>query len=136
MSPKDVEVAEASFRLWNQGDRDGFLAAFHPEGRWSSAIKRQVEGGEGLYRGREESASSGTNGTLSGARGTSSSPRFAVHGTGASSRSARFQGIGAGSGIDIERTFGWVFQVENGLIREARTFLSREEALEAAGLRE
>src|SRR4051794_21565836 len=54
MSAKDLEAAEAAVRLWNEGDRAGFLAAFHPDGQWSSAINRQVEGGEGLYRGREE----------------------------------------------------------------------------------
>ena len=36
----------------------------------------------------------------------------------------------------LERPFGWILRVEDGLIRDARTYLSREEALEAAGLSE
>ena len=93
---------------------------------------------EGVFTGdARKSAGSGTNGTLFGAPGgASSSRRFAVHGTAASLRSAAFHGVGTGSGIDLERRFGWVFRIEDGLIREVRTYLSREEALEAAGLRE
>jgi len=47
-----------------------------------------------------------------------------------------FRSTGAGSGVGLERPFGWVFRVEDGLIRDARTYRSREETLEAAGLSE
>ena len=136
MSAKDVEAAEASVRLWNKGDRAGFLAAFHPDGQWSSAIKRQVEGGEGLYRGREEigmfwdewhSVWDPPNIVFSEARSPRDGWVVAFGG---------FRATGAGSGVGVEREFGWVFQIENGLIREASTYLSRKEALEAAGLSE
>jgi hypothetical protein len=36
----------------------------------------------------------------------------------------------------LDRPFGWVFKIEDGLIREVRAYLSREDALEAAGLEE
>ena len=136
MSNEDIEAVTAAIRLWNRGDRESFLAAFHPEGEFSSAIKRQVEGGEGLYRGREEIGGfwdewhtvwEELNIIVSEVR----SPRDGfVLAFGA------LRGIGKGSGVDLEQPFGFVFRVEDGLIREARAYFSREEAFEAAGLSE
>lgn len=134
MSAKDIDAAEAAVRLWNQGDRAGFLAAFHPEGEWSSAIKRQVEGGDGLYRGREEIGSfwdewhavwEDLNVVVSEVRSPRDGSVFVFGG---------LHGTGVGSGVGLERPFGWVFQFEDGLIREVRAYLSRDEALAAAGL--
>jgi hypothetical protein len=136
MSQEDVSIAEAAVQFWNQGDRERFLGAFHPEGKWSSAIKRQVEGGEGLYSGREEigrfwdewhAVWSELKINLSEIRSPRDGSVFAcgaVHGT------------GFGSDVGTERPFGFVFRIEDGLIREVRAYLSREEALEAAGLSE
>jgi|SRR5687768_15459435 ketosteroid isomerase-like protein len=136
MSQEDVSVAKAAVRSWNQGDRDGFLAAFHPEGKWSSAIKRQVEGGEGLYSGREEIGSFWDEWhavwtDLEISVSEIQSPRDgSVFAFGA------LHGTGIGSGLGLERPFGWVFHIEDRLIREVRAYLSRDEALEAAGLPE
>jgi ketosteroid isomerase-like protein len=134
MSGTDVEAAEAAVRLWNQGDRHGFLAAFHPEGIWSSAVKRQVEGGEGLYRGHEEigifwdewhAVWDDLQIHVSEVRSPREGYVFAF---------GALHGTGTGSGVSVERPFGWVFQFEEGLIREVRAYFSRDEALEAAGL--
>jgi len=136
MSAKDIEAVEAAVRLWNQGDRAGFLAAFHPEGEWSSAIKRQVEGGDGLYRGREEigrfwdewhAVWDDLNIIVSEVRSPRDGCVFAF---------GAVHGIGIGGGVGLERPFGWVLQFEDGLIRDVRAYLSRDEALEAAGLSE
>jgi ketosteroid isomerase-like protein len=136
MSQEDVSVAEQAVRLWNQGDRDAFLAAFHPEGRWSSAIKRQVEGGEGLYSGREEigrfwdewhAVWKDLEIIVAELRSTREGWVLAF---------GALHGIGVGSGVGLERPFGWVFHIEGGLIREGRAYLSRDEALEAAGVSE
>ncbi|MDX6583033.1 MAG: SnoaL-like domain [Solirubrobacterales bacterium] len=136
MADKDREAAEAAVQAWNRGDRAGFLAAFHPDGRWSSAIKRQVEGGEGLYQGREDIGRFWDEwhavwDELDIVISEVISPREgwvvafgALHGT------------GIGSGVGSERSFGWVFQVEDGLIRDVRAYLSHADAREAAGLPE
>ena len=55
------------------------------------AVKLAGRGGEGVYRGREEIGSSGTNGTLSGRNWTSSSRRLVVDATAGSLRSAGFE---------------------------------------------
>jgi ketosteroid isomerase-like protein len=136
MSDHDIEITHAAIRSWNEGDRAGFLAAFHPEGQWSSAIKRQVEGGDGLYRGREEierfwdewhAVWEGLNIIVSEIRSPRDGCVFAFGG---------LQATGSGSRVGLERPFGWVLLLEDGLIREVSAYLSRDEALEAAGLTE
>jgi ketosteroid isomerase-like protein len=136
MSREDVRVAERAVQLWNQGDREAFLRTFHPDGKWSSAIKRQVEGGEGLYSGREEIGSFWDEwhavwNELEIIVPEIRSPR---HGT--VFAFGALHGTGIGSGVALDRPFGWVFKIEDGLIREVRAYLSREDALEAAGLEE
>jgi len=135
MSEEQVAVAEAVVRFWNARERESFLALFHPDGIWSSAIKRQVEG-EGLYRGREEIGRfwdewHGVWDELKIVFSEVSNPHDGcVFAWGA------LRGSGKASGVDTERPFGWVCQVEDGLIREVRAYLTRDEALEAAGLSE
>jgi ketosteroid isomerase-like protein len=136
MSEEDVTVAQAAIRLWNEREREGFLALFHREGIWSSAIKRQVEGGEGIYRGREQIRGFWDEwhavwDELEISTSEISSPRDGcVFAWGA------LRGSGIGSGVETERPFGWVFVIEDGLIREVRAYLDRDGAVEAAGLSE
>ena len=135
-SSGEVAVAEAAVRFWYAGDREGFLGVFHPQGTWSSAIKRRVEGGEGLYRGREgigefwdewHSVWDDLSIVVSDFR----RPRAGwLLGIGA------LRAKGAGSGAGTEQPFNWVFRIEDGLIREVRAYLDRDEALRAAGISE
>jgi len=136
MPDQDVAVAEAAIQSWNANEREGFLAQLHPQATWSSAIKRQVEGGEGLYRGREEIGRFWDEwhavwDELKIIVSEISSPSDGcVFAWGA------LRGSGMASGAGTERPFGWVFQIEDGVIREIRAYLTRDEALEAAGLSE
>ena len=136
MSEEDVAVAEATIRFWNTGQRERWLAQFQPQGTWSSAIKRQIEGGEGLYRGREEIGRFWDEWhaiweELEIIVSEISSPHDGcVFVWGA------LRGSGMASGAGTEQPFGFVAQVEDGLIREVRAYLNRDEALEAAGLSE
>ena len=136
MSEDNVGVVQAAARFWNAKEREPFLALFHADAIWSSAIKRQVEGGEGLYRGREEIGAFWDEwhavwDNLEMIIFEIESPREdCVFAWGA------LRASGSASGAGTERPFGWVFQIENGLIREVRAYLTRDEALEAAGLSE
>jgi len=134
MSEEDLAVADAAVRAWNARERDSFLALFHAHGMWSSAIKRQVEGGEGLYRGHEEigafwdewhSVWKDLDIVVSEFRSPREGCVFAF---------GALRGSGTGSGVGTQRPFGWVFQIEDGLILEVRAYLNREEALKAAGM--
>ena len=133
-SEDHVAVAEAAVRFWNANDRERFLAQFHRDATWSSAIKREVEGGEGLYRGREEIGRFWDEwhaiwDDLEMVVIEISNPHDGcVFAWGA------LRGSGMVSGAGTERPFGWVFQIEDGLITEIRAYLTREETLEAAGL--
>ena len=135
MSREDVTIAEAAVRAWNAGDREGFLALFDPLAIWSSAIKRQVEGGEGLYRGREEIGAFWDEwhrvwSDLTIVVSEIASPRDGcVYAFGA------LRGSGKSSGVGTERPFGWVFQLQDGLIREVRAYLTHDATLAAAGVR-
>jgi ketosteroid isomerase-like protein len=46
------------------------------------------------------------------------------------------RGRGRRSGVDVEQTFAWLCRLREGKITRMDGYLSREEALEAAGLRE
>jgi ketosteroid isomerase-like protein len=48
----------------------------------------------------------------------------------------RFSGHGAGSGVPIEMERAHIWTVEDGKIRRIEEYMDRDEALEAAGLRE
>lgn len=134
MSEGEVAIAEAAARLWNARDREGFLDLFDSEAVWSSAIKRQVEGGKGLYEGREalgefwdewHSIWSDLNIVFSEVECPRDGWVFAF---------GSLRASGSGSGVHTEQPFGWVFQIGNGLIQEVRAYLDRAEALKAAGL--
>jgi ketosteroid isomerase-like protein len=48
-----VEVVRGSIDAWNRDDRDGWMAASHPEIEWSSGIVRAMEGQASAYKGHE-----------------------------------------------------------------------------------
>jgi ketosteroid isomerase-like protein len=134
MSQENVEIVEAWARAWNRGDRDGWLAPTHLEVEWSSAIQRQVEGTDRIYKGQAEVGRFwdewhtlwNVDIDISEARDLSDSVLVL----------AVFRAKGKGSGVEVEQSIGYLFEFEDGLIRKARAYLSPQEALEAAGLRE
>jgi ketosteroid isomerase-like protein len=134
MAKEDLAVAEAAVRFWNAGERESFLALFQPQASWSSAIKRQVEGGDGLYRGREEIGRFWDEWhAVWEDLEISFSERSNPH-DGCVFAWGALRASGKASGAGTERPMGWVFQIEDGRIREVRAYLERDETLEAAGL--
>ena len=134
MSQENVEVVERCLRAWNRGDRDGWLAPIHAEAEWSSAIQRQVEGATHVYRGWAElrrfwdewHALWDVDIDVSEVRDLGDFVLVL----------AAFRAQGKSSGAEVEQSIGYVFEFEDGLIRRASAYLSPEEALRAAGLRE
>ena len=134
MSQENVEIVEGWARAWNRGDRDGWLAPTHSGVEWSSAIQRQVEGAEGIYKGQAEvgrfwdewRALWNVHIDVSEVRDLGDSVLAF----------AEFRAKGKGSGAEVEQSIGYLFEFEDGLIRRAIAYLTPEEALEAAGLRE
>jgi ketosteroid isomerase-like protein len=134
MSEENVEIVEGCFRAWNRGDRDGWLAATHPEAEWSTAIERQVEGVDRVHKGQADLGRFWDewhalwNATVDVSETRDLGDYVLVF--------AIFRAKGKGSGVEVERSIGYLIEFEDGLIRRARTYFPPEEALEAAGLSE
>jgi ketosteroid isomerase-like protein len=134
MSQENVEAVEGWARAWNRGDREGWLASTHPEVEWSSAIQRQVEGSDHVYKGQAEV----------GHFWDEWRALWDVHIDASEVRDlgdsvlvlAEFRATGKGSGAEVEQSIGYLFEFEDGLIRRAKAYLTPEEALDAAGQRE
>jgi ketosteroid isomerase-like protein len=135
MSDANVETVRASFEAWNRGDREGWMAAAHPEVEWSSAIVREVEGADAtVYRGRagverfwnEWHALWNVMIQPTEMRDLGDSV-LAL---------ATFRAGGGSSGVDLEQAIGYVFEFEGDLIKRATAYIRPDDALAAVGLSE
>jgi ketosteroid isomerase-like protein len=134
VSQEHVRIVEGMIDGWNRDDFDAWVAHSHPDVEWSSAIRRQVEGGAGIYRGRDEVREFwdewhgvwDVEVELTEARDLGETV-LAL---------AVIRTKGRSSGAASERGIGYVFDFEDGLVRRGRSFLSAAEALEAIGLAE
>ena len=134
MSRENVETVEDCIRAWNRDDRDGWLGPAHPEVEWSSAIQRQVEGSDQVFRGRdgvarfwdEWHAIWNVEIDVSEVRDLGDSVLAF----------AELRAKGKGSSAEVAQSIGYLFEFEDGKIRRGAAYLSPEEALEAAGLSE
>jgi ketosteroid isomerase-like protein len=134
MSQENVEIIKGMIDGWNRGDFDAWVGLSHPEVEWSSGIARQIEGGDAVYRGRDEvrqfwdewHAIWDAEIDLTEARDLGETV-LAL---------AVIRTRGRSSGVENERSIGYVFEFQDGLVRRARSFLSGAEALEAVGLSE
>lgn len=134
MSQKNVEVVQRMCDAWNQDDFSGWVAPGHPEMEWSSAILRQMEGADAVHRGRSElrrfwdewHALWKLEIELVDTRDLGDTV-LAL---------ARIRTTGTVSQVPVERSIGYVFQFEDGLVRSVRAYLTPSEALEAVGLSE
>jgi ketosteroid isomerase-like protein len=134
MSRENVEMVEDAIRAWNAGDCEGWLRPTHPDAEWSSAVVRQMEGPETVYRGREELRRfweewhSVWDLTIEISELRDLGETVLVIGD--------MRTRGQVSGIDLAQSVGWVFEFESDLIRRATAYMTTDEALEAVGLRE
>ncbi len=134
MSQENVEVVRRLIDDWNGRDREAWMALSHPDVEWSSAILRQVEGGDAVHRGRAEvgqfwdewHALWDLDIEVSESRDLGDTVLVL----------AQLRTRGKSSGAEVERSIGYTFEFEDGLVRRARAYPSPEEALEAAGLSE
>jgi ketosteroid isomerase-like protein len=132
MSQENVDLFHKAVDAFARGDLDAYLEAAHPDCEWYP-FSAQAEGGE-AYLGHE------------GVRRWWSNLESSLDEFKASVDECRDLGntvIALGrirlrfkSGVTHEQEIAWVARYRDGLLIWGRTFRSRAEALEAAGLRE
>ena len=135
MSQENVEIALKLIAAWNRGDVEGWLKSVHPDGEWSSAILRQVEGDEAAsFRGHRELKRFWDEWHELWAL---TLEPFDVRDLGETVVVlAGMHTRGSESGVDLDQEVGYVMEFEGGLIRRSRAYFGAEATLVAAGLSE
>ena len=133
MSEENVEIVRRSLEAFSGGDMEEMLSYMDPEGELHSAIVGGAEGN--VYRGHEgfrkwyaDSFESFEELRNEWSEFRDLGDRVLVFG--------RVKARGRESGVELDSPMGWVFTVRRGKLMKADGFLSRAEALEAAGLSE
>ena len=133
MSEENVETVRRSLEAFQRGDMEEMLSYMDPEGELHSAIVGGAEGN--VYRGHEgfrkwyaDSFESFEELRNEWSEFRDLGDRVLVFG--------RVKARGRESGVELDSPMGWVFTVRRGKLMKADGFLSRAEALEAAGLSE
>jgi ketosteroid isomerase-like protein len=133
MSQENVEIVRRHIETWNRRDLTAWLALYSPDAEidWSRARGPL----KGVYRGRGERETLWNEFFFTFEEAQIKTPQgFTDAGSEVVvSNTTHFRGR---EGIEVTASSTWVFTVENGQITRLRLFQEREEALEAAGLRE
>jgi ketosteroid isomerase-like protein len=65
MSQENLETVRRAVEAWNRGDMEAYVAFFHPDCEWFSAVARQIEG-DGPRRHRSDARTHDDSGQTSG----------------------------------------------------------------------
>lgn len=133
MSQQNVDLVRRALEALERGDLEGMLSQIDSEAELHSAIVGGAEGNayrghEGFRRWYADSYESFEELTNEWSEFRDLGDRVLAFG--------RVQARGRESGVELESPMGWVWTVRRGKLVKAEGFLSRAEALEAAGLRE
>ncbi len=134
MSQENVEIARGVVNAWNRGDREGWLAAAHPDMEWSSAVLREVQGADTVTTGRAAIEQFWDDWRTLWDLEVDIVEWRDLGDTVLALGSMRTRG--KASGAEMVRPVSYVAEFDAGLIRRMTAYLSPEEALEALGLSE
>ena len=133
MSGENVEVVKEFTTLFEAGDREKWRDYFDPEVVWDTSASDMPAAG--VYHGH-----AGIERFFRDWLGTWDDYKFAareyIDAGDAVVVVFRQGGTGRGSGVRVERDFFSVYDLRESKVVRLRMYESREEALEAAGLRE
>jgi ketosteroid isomerase-like protein len=133
MSEENVQIVRRSVEAVNEGDIDRALSLADPEAELHSAI---IGGAEGrAYRGHKGFRQWYTDVMETFTELRTELTEFRDFGDRVVAF-GRIRALGRESGLQLDEETGWVFTIRRGRILRAEGFLSRDEALEAAGLAE
>ena len=133
MTQQNVELVRRAVEAFPRADMDEMLSYMDPELEWHSAIVGAAEGNvhrghEGFRRWYADSFESFEELRLEWSEFRDLGDRVLAFG--------RVRARGRESGVEIDSPMGWVATVRRGKVVKAEGFLSRDRALEAAGLKE
>jgi ketosteroid isomerase-like protein len=133
MSEENVEVVRQVFDAFERGDQEEALSHADPEAELHSAVIGGAEGN--VYRGHEElrrwyaeTFESFEEVSFEWSEFRDVSDRVLAFG--------RIKLRGRESGVELDSETGWIVTLRHGKLVKGEGFLSKAEALEAAGLRE
>ncbi|MGA8926353.1 MAG: nuclear transport factor 2 family protein [Solirubrobacterales bacterium] len=137
MSEENVEIVLKVMDAVNRRDRDAFMACLHPDVEWREESGDPLPGLRGIYRGRAEVRAWFEEAVVE----LWESFDIEVEEITEASDHRVFIGIrgsarGKASGVETELRSWQVFTFVDGKAASREIFLNRDEALEAAGLRE
>ena len=133
MSQQNVEIVRRGVEAANRSDLERFLIYLDPHVEIRTAI---IGGAEGkVYRGHDGARKWAADGEESFGEIKWEVREFRDLGNRVLAL-GRVQARGRGSGLELDSPTGWLCTVRGGKLVKIDGFLSREEALEAAGLRE
>jgi ketosteroid isomerase-like protein len=130
MSEENVEIVRRAVEAFNARDRDRLLSLMDPEIEFRSAFEQKI------YRGRDELVQYREDVAAVLEEFQSEDNRFLDAGRDRVVHLYRLGGRGAGSGINVSRDVGAIWQLRNGRLLKGHVYLNQRQALEAAGLRE
>ena len=117
--------------LWNAGDREGWLATWHEDCEWVSAVTSSIDGSRAVYSGHDGL-------TRFWQDNHEAWERFEVEATNADDlghglvlMSGRVQARGRRSGLELDSPLHFVWRLSEGQILRASAHLDREAALKA-----
>jgi ketosteroid isomerase-like protein len=133
MSQENVEIVKEFTRLFEAGDREKWRDYFDPEVVWDTSASRMPAAGtyyghEGMERFFREWLGTWTDHVIETSEYIDAGDSVVIV--------FHQSGTGRGSGVRTERDFFALYDLVDSKVVRYRQFESRDEALEAAGLRE
>ena len=128
MSQENVEMVRAGFEAHNRGDLDAMLESYDPEVEFVTLLLGNHRGKEALRGLYEENRKA--------VLGYKLEPEELIVAGDKVIAVARMGGAGRVSQIALGDMIAFVFTIKDGLITRQQTLRNKNEALEAAGLRE
>jgi ketosteroid isomerase-like protein len=133
MSQENVDIVRRAVEAFPRGDMEEMLSYLDPELEWHSAIVGGAEGN--VYRGHEGFRRWYADSFESFEELRNEWSEFRDLGDRVLAL-GRVRARGRESGVEIDSPMGWVATIRRGKLLKAEGFLSRDKALEAAGLSE
>jgi ketosteroid isomerase-like protein len=135
VSQENVEVVRLLFEAFDRGDRATFARLLAPDVEWHSLAGPLV--GVGTIRGREAMLKFLWEDIPEGIESFRASPEeFTDLGNDRVLVAGLFQGRGRSSDAEVNMRVASIYEIRDGLVATVRDYGSKNEALEAAGLRE